>query len=281
MRIAGFGGIWFFLTLSVESSVIAIRDVIFEHRLYLPSVGFFLAVAAAAASFPVTRRIRTFAVIIGGVVVTLATGTYLRNETWRDPVTLWRDNVEKAPSSAGAWQSLGVALQRNRDYQGAIEAYLRCLTINPANPEIYSNLGAAYNATGLPGKAVEAYLAALRYAPEHWPTWLNLGGAIIRKGDYPAAESAIKTAIRFSPQRMEGHYHLGYLYELQGRYAEAEKEYREALSLDPSYSLAWKGLGNVCRAQGRSGEALEYTNRGTALDRQGGDIYYGISPPGQ
>jgi tetratricopeptide (TPR) repeat protein len=282
LRIAGFGGIWFFLTLSVESSVIAIRDVIFEHRLYLPSVGIFLAAAAAAASFPDTRRVRMFAAIVGvGVVVTLASVTYLRNETWRDPVRLWRDNVDKSPSNFGACQSLGVALQRNRDYQGAIQAYLRCLSLNAYKPEIYNNLGAAYNATGFPDKAAEMYSAALRYAPEHWPTWLNLGGAYIRKGDYPAAEIAIKSAIRFSPQRMEGHYHLGYLYELQGRYDEAEKEYREALSLDPSYALAWKGLGNVCRAQGRTGEALEYTNRGAALERQGGDIYYGISPPGQ
>ena len=34
-----FGIIWFFVTLSVESSVIPISDVIFEHRLYLAIVG--------------------------------------------------------------------------------------------------------------------------------------------------------------------------------------------------------------------------------------------------
>ncbi|MDP2278848.1 MAG: hypothetical protein Q8K51_11550, partial [Nitrospirota bacterium] len=35
-----FGIIWFFVTLSVTSSFIVIFDVIFEHRLYLPSIGF-------------------------------------------------------------------------------------------------------------------------------------------------------------------------------------------------------------------------------------------------
>src|SRR3990167_7117322 len=38
-----FGILWFFITLSVESSIIPIRDVIFEHRLYLPSVGIVIA----------------------------------------------------------------------------------------------------------------------------------------------------------------------------------------------------------------------------------------------
>ena len=46
-RLISFGIFWFFITLSVESSIIPIRDVIFEHRVYLPSVGFviFLTVA--------------------------------------------------------------------------------------------------------------------------------------------------------------------------------------------------------------------------------------------
>ncbi|MFA4830511.1 MAG: hypothetical protein WC594_15010, partial [Thermodesulfovibrionales bacterium] len=38
-RLISFGIFWFFITLSVESSIIPIRDVIFEHRLYLPSIG--------------------------------------------------------------------------------------------------------------------------------------------------------------------------------------------------------------------------------------------------
>lgn len=45
--LASFGIFWFFVTLSVESSIIPIRDVIFEHRLYLPSVGFFIAFSTA------------------------------------------------------------------------------------------------------------------------------------------------------------------------------------------------------------------------------------------
>ena len=44
-RLVSFGIIWFFLTLSVTSSFIVIYDVIFEHRLYLPSIGFTIIIA--------------------------------------------------------------------------------------------------------------------------------------------------------------------------------------------------------------------------------------------
>ena len=40
-----FGIIWFFVTLSVTSSFIVIFDVVFEHRLYLPSIGFAIVMA--------------------------------------------------------------------------------------------------------------------------------------------------------------------------------------------------------------------------------------------
>jgi hypothetical protein len=41
-RVIAFFIFWFFIILSPTSSFIPIRDVIYEHRLYLPSVGFFL-----------------------------------------------------------------------------------------------------------------------------------------------------------------------------------------------------------------------------------------------
>lgn len=51
-RLISFGIIWFFVTLSVTSSFLVIRDVIFEHHLYLPSAGFaiFMAVVISKIS---------------------------------------------------------------------------------------------------------------------------------------------------------------------------------------------------------------------------------------
>ncbi len=42
-----FGAAWFYITLSPTQSFVPILDVIFEHRVYLPSIGFFIAFIAA------------------------------------------------------------------------------------------------------------------------------------------------------------------------------------------------------------------------------------------
>jgi hypothetical protein len=54
-RLASFGIIWFFVALSVTSSFIVIYDVIFEHRLYLPSVGFAICMAVVISGISQLR----------------------------------------------------------------------------------------------------------------------------------------------------------------------------------------------------------------------------------
>jgi hypothetical protein len=44
--LAPFGVAWFYMVLSPTQSFVPVLDLIFEHRLYLPSVGFFMAFLA-------------------------------------------------------------------------------------------------------------------------------------------------------------------------------------------------------------------------------------------
>jgi hypothetical protein len=50
-RLISFGIFWIFITLSVESSLIPIKDVIFEHRMYLPSIGVFTLLGTSLFMF--------------------------------------------------------------------------------------------------------------------------------------------------------------------------------------------------------------------------------------
>src|SRR5206468_5268559 len=93
--LVAFGILFYYLAHAVESSVIPIRDVIFEHRTYLPSLGFCLVAAwvllVELPRVPGMARLArplTFAILIAMGVM-----TWRRNEEWRDPVALWRSNV--------------------------------------------------------------------------------------------------------------------------------------------------------------------------------------------
>ncbi|MEK7817763.1 MAG: tetratricopeptide repeat protein, partial [Actinomycetota bacterium] len=125
LRLIAFGIFWFFITLSVESSFITIADVIFEHRLYLPSAGLIIAVvvAAAMATESLQERVawiaRAAVPLAAAAVVALSLATFSRNQAWADPITLWQDTVAKSPGKARAHYNLGFYLQHSGQIERA------------------------------------------------------------------------------------------------------------------------------------------------------------------
>ena len=115
-RIISFGIFWFFLTLSIESSIIPISDLIFEHRTYLPSFGFFLILSPGIYFFLWNKykyiAISVFAIIIG----TNSFLTYERNKVWKDDLTLWSDVISKSPNKARAYSNRGSVYETVNKY---------------------------------------------------------------------------------------------------------------------------------------------------------------------
>ena len=104
-RLIVFGILWFFIALSVESSFIPIVDVIFEHRVYLPSVGAFIAIAGCINIL--VYRFKSIgqkkAVMLCALVIAvLSAATFMRNNIWRSEVSLWEDVVKKSPNKVRA-----------------------------------------------------------------------------------------------------------------------------------------------------------------------------------
>lgn len=123
-----YGVAWFFLNLVIESSIVPL-ELVFEHRLYLPSVGWTLAVTCVLIR--VFRRLltgrteRDFAVITGCAFALLISGlsllTFVRNEAWHSSISINLDTVLKAPNHPRAHANLAVALGSNGLYEQAIE----------------------------------------------------------------------------------------------------------------------------------------------------------------
>jgi tetratricopeptide (TPR) repeat protein len=130
-----FGILWFFISLSVESSVIPIVDLIYEHRVYLPSTGAFLAVGSAFTMVSRVlfhghyQKILAFVAIVS--IAILSTATYRRNLDWRDPVTFWADVASKSPGKVRPYNNLGASLADANRGEEAIEVFLKAIRVKP------------------------------------------------------------------------------------------------------------------------------------------------------
>jgi len=222
LRVISFGIIWFFLTLSVESTLVPIVDVIFEHRIYLPSIGAFvsLAVAASVISREWNRKVWIGTLILITAVFSVA--TYKRNMIWRDDLVLWSDNVKKSPVKARP----------------------------------HYNLGNSYLFRGMTDKAIQEFQEAIQMDSAYADAYLNLGVAYASRGEEEKAMAALHKAIQFKPDDSESHYNLGLLYSNKGLDNLAIEQYQKALLLNPESVNARNNLGIALAESGRIDDAI-------------------------
>jgi len=237
------GIFWFFITLSVESSIIPIRDALFEHRLYLPIFGF--ALMAAYLLFHFLSKRRLWAIVISVIIILLlSTATYMRNIVWSNEVTLWEDCVEKSPQKARAHNNLGKALSSQGRTAEAIDHFLQALRIKPYYVEAHNNLGNALDKQGRIKEAIDHYVKALCIKPNSADAHYNLGIALKRQGRAAEAIDHYLQALRINPDYAEAHNNLGLALAKQGRTTkESIDHYEQALRIKPDYVDAHNNLG--------------------------------------
>lgn len=262
-RTTAFGLLWFFITLSVESSFIPINDVIFEHRTYLPSIGFIISIMASCVMLvekfsidkaPVVHRTLIFSVTAASALVVLAltAATYLRNEVWRDSVVLWKDVSSKSPNKARPHTHLGNELLKRGFMNEAILEFKKVLSINPNSYKAHNSLGIAYTGQRRFGDAQLEFDAALKINPDDFLTHRNRGYFFLVVGRPLLAISEFRIAAGIEPNNPEIYLSLGNTCLESGFLPEALSAFQSVLSLQPYNADARRNLARVFDMMGLS-----------------------------
>ncbi|MCP4686932.1 MAG: tetratricopeptide repeat protein, partial [Desulfobacterales bacterium] len=248
---------WFFITLSVESSVIPISDAMFEHRLYPAMLGFALFLGSLPAYAPSNRR-RQAAVAACVVVVILAGAAGLRNRVWKDPLTLWADAAAKNPENHRARSNHGIALYKmGKKTEG--EAHLRAaLELKPDFAPGHFNLGIAREGRGDLDGAAESYTEAARLKKKYIEPRMNLGVLRGVQGRFDEAADHFKWVLKRKPRSAAAHTNLGVALGRQGKNPEAVAHYRKALEIKPDSGNTHYYLGLALARQGSAEEAARH-----------------------
>jgi tetratricopeptide (TPR) repeat protein len=235
-----FAILWYFITLLPTSSVIALRIPVNEHRVYLPAVGFAVAVAflfelVRGMSGPVPGRsgeahtslrsaptlgsagqslsklaVPLFVVVVG----VFSVAVFARNQAWKTTITIWEDVVKKYPSNAHAHETLGLG---------------------------YGNIGDLE-------KAEREFLLAVRYggtgkmlAKSH----NGLGIIYAQRNDFENAIKHYMRSIELDLRAVEPYRNLGITYAKQGRPAKALKYFQKAVEVSPYADGPYRDLAQI------------------------------------
>ena len=154
----GFGILWFFIAMSVET-LFPLSDVMMEHRMYLAMPGASMVFASLFARAFVRRPLLSVSAATP-LIVLLVVLTFDRNQVWRTPLSLWSDAARKSPNKARVHVNLGVAYHGLHRLDDAIREYCQALKIDPGIELARDNLEIALEDEGRLDEAMGKVVAS-------------------------------------------------------------------------------------------------------------------------
>ncbi|OQW94118.1 MAG: hypothetical protein BWK79_07555 [Beggiatoa sp. IS2] len=258
-----FGILFYYLAHMVESSFIPIRDVIFEHRTYLPNLGLCVLLGwllveqlprwleKIGIAPPETKKFVSIFII--ALLVTLTVATWYRNNMWRDPIALWEHNTRQSPDKQRGWVILGKHYIQANEPAKAIDALNRAIE-RKSNTE-GTSLVTAETALNLVValKMQKRYDEALKWVndalnnPQLPPSdrakfLVNQGNIFYEQKRYSEAETAYRQALTFDPHSLNAHNNLANILARMGHFEEAMALFKKVLTIDSSNTAAKENL---------------------------------------
>ena len=263
----GFVGAWFFVILSPTSSIVPIKDVMFEHRMYLPLAAVIAAVVTPLAAGvlkknangPANDQRRALrylgAALLVGVAAPLAYATHVRNRVYHSELAMWQDVVRKRPDNARAHIALANALAAENRIEEAIEAARRSILVDPGYADGHFGLGNILSKIGRTEEAISSYQRVVHHNPGHSRAWYNMANAMERIGQSQSAIEAYESSIEANPHFADAWVNYGNALVRQGRIDEGIAKFQRALTIQPEHAKAHNNLGDAFTQLGRLDQA--------------------------
>ncbi|MFQ5645629.1 MAG: tetratricopeptide repeat protein [bacterium] len=253
--------LWFFINLALESSFLGL-DLVNEHRLYLPGVGFFVVFSfyllrlrdLLSRRFTWLKNVEITLVLI--ILMVWGSWTHERNKVWHSVISILEDVVAKAPDNARQHINLGVAYSDSKQFDKAIRMFIQSMRIKPDYPEAYNNLGNVYNRQGKLDKAIQEYVKAIRMRPTYREAYNNMGTAYLKKGNPDKALEFHLAALKIDPYSEKSYNNLGVAYTKKKEYEKAIEAFKKSISLKRDFIDPINNLGLAYRSMKKYDQAI-------------------------
>jgi tetratricopeptide (TPR) repeat protein len=273
-RLLSFGIGWFFITISIESSIIPISDLIFEHRTYLPSFGFFLMLSTSIFLLFWDKYKMLSLALLSLIIGSNAWLTFQRNKVWKDELTLWSDVVSKSPQKARGYDSRGNAYNKIGKYEQAFNDFNKAITLQPNYSTAYNNRGNVFNRDGKYKQALEDYTKAIELQPNYASAYSNRGHVNCKLKKYEEALNDINKALSLKPNYPVAYLNRGVVFNGTAQYQQAMDDFNKAIQLQPNYTEAYYNRGVTYGKLAQVDNAIADYSTTIALDSSYAQAYY-------
>ncbi len=167
----------------------------------------------------------------------------------------YRAALRIAPEMPSAWNNLGCALNSQKRYAEAVDAFERVLRVKPHLADAHSNLGSALFSLGRYDEAIQHFREAARLDPDDALAQYNVGNALSQNNQLEEGIQYLQAAIKLNPQFPDAHIFLASAWVRNGKLDQAAPEYQRGLALAPTSLPGLHGYASLLAGQGKWDEA--------------------------
>jgi tetratricopeptide (TPR) repeat protein len=281
-----FGVASYLVTLSIVSNIIfPVGTNMSERFMFMPSVGF--AIAISYLIFNLTKKAsrNTFLYIIGAITLLFAIKTFDRNQVWKDNFTLFTTDVHVSQNSAKLRNAAGGALsnrastepneqKKNAMLNEAVGHLNEAIKIHPTYKNAYLIRGNCYNWLKQYDNAIADYTNALKIDPEYEDARKNLTITYREAGEYFGKEMGdlnkalvyLNQAFEMNPNDYNSNRLLGVAYGMGGVTDKAIEYFTKCTQLEPENAFAWFDLGIAYFNAGNNELGNSYITKARTID---------------
>ncbi len=285
--ILGFAAAYFIITLSIVSNIVfPIGTNMSERFMFMPSLGFALAIGYYLIHFVFNKwGKQTFFIVLGIIISLYSLKTITRNMVWESDYKLFTTDVKTSINSAKVLNAAGGALtteafkekdeSKRREMLTEAIGYLnKAVVVHPGYKNAYLIAGNANYYLKDYDKAVIAYEKALALDPEFADANKNLAIALRDAGrqagevenNLPKAEALLTKSYNIFPNDTETLRLLGVANGIKGNHQGAISFFEKVIALDPKTAGGYLNLGNAYKNAGDMVNGEKYIQQAIAID---------------
>lgn len=264
------GCAWFMLTLT---PVIILfkrlgENVFTERYLYPASLGLCLVAGIAFNYCSHANRILTRTLLFG-IIFIFGGQTILRNQAWKDNLSLYEDTVKKSPRAYRTWTDLGATYLQSRRFREAKAAFETSLAIKPTSTA-YGDLAHIHSGEGKLAEARLEYARALELEPLNDVFLAAAAEVDWAMKDFSSASLKLAQAVKIDPQNGRLWRRLAETYTAMQKYVQAIQAYEKMAALNPpDVGAAYLGMSQNYQALNQPQKASEAIRKYVAVTSDG------------
>jgi protein O-mannosyl-transferase len=252
------GWCWYVAALLPVIGIVQVgMQAMADRYMYIPMIGLLIAIAWECAGMKWAPAAAIAALLVCAVL------SWRQAQVWRNGLTLFAHAVEVTRDNFVAHDNLGVELDRNGEFDKALEQYRETLRIKPGDRHGEQNYAQATFAKAerlyTEGKSAEAlplFREGLHYRPRNATARLYMGLILTGQNQLAAAISEFQQAIRIDPTQAKAYSGLGVALARAGQPLAALQAFTDCIRHGGASVEAYYDLGLVQAALGRNQEAL-------------------------